>query len=123
MADIIRFFLQFSAQIKLYHWQSMTYSRHVASDSLFNSILPLIDEFIEVYQGKNQRIMVPKDTSLPLFNLTDSNILEYLESFKSFLVEDIPVVLDNMTNSDLLNIRDEMLGLINKTIYLFSFTD
>lgn len=51
-------------------------------------------------------------------NLEDFKV--HLKQFKQFLMIDIPQQLndDEMKNTDLLNIRDEMLAITNKTLYL-----
>jgi hypothetical protein len=120
--SIVGKFLEFSSQIKLYHWQTKVYARHKASDKLYNNINPLIDQFIEILQGKYQtRVSLQKSENGQIKNLDDDDIIFYLQNFKEFLVEDLPKSLDqDMKNYDLLNIRDEMLALINQSLYLFS---
>lgn len=115
-SGILEIFLQFTAQIKLYHWQTKNYSRHKASDELFGKIQDLIDSFVETYQGSYERIYLKKDTKIPLYNLTDNDIRNYVIEFRDFLMDD----LDNIKNSDLLNIRDEILATLNQTLYLFT---
>lgn len=117
--SLIEIFLQFPAQVKLYHWQTKKYSRHKASDSLFTDIQELIDQFIETYQGKYSRIFLEKDTSIPIYNLNDRDILTYLTEFRNFLEKDIYDIIGNR-DTELINIRDEMLSLINQTLYLFT---
>jgi len=80
----------------------------------------LVDQFIETYQGKYKRVMVKSKAYIPIFNLDDKKILDYLSDFKEFLLVDLEEQLDNMKNSDLFNIRDEMLSKINQTLYLFT---
>lgn len=120
--SIVGKFLEFSSQIKLYHWQTKVYSRHIASNDLYIKIGVLIDTFIETLQGKYQnRISLNKSENGQIRNLDDDDIIFYLQSFKEFLVEDLPKLLDqDMKNYDLLNIRDEMLSTVNQTLYLFS---
>jgi hypothetical protein len=117
--SLIEIFLQFPSQVKLYHWQTKKFSRHKASDSLFSCIQELIDQFVETYQGKYTRIFLENDTSIPIYNLNDRDIVTYLTEFKTFLEKDIYDIVSNR-DSDLINIRDEMLSLINQTLYLFT---
>ena len=42
MAGLVHDMLELSAQIKLYHWQTKSYARHKASDSLFSEMNDLI---------------------------------------------------------------------------------
>lgn len=117
--SLIEIFLQFTSQIKLYHWQTKKYSRHKASDSLYEKIQSLIDTFVEAYQGKYERVYLTNTTTLPIYNLDDIDIVEYVNEFGKFLKTDIFEAIQD-SDTELLNIRDEMLSLINQTLYLFT---
>lgn len=117
--SLIEIFLQFPSQIKLYHWQTRSYPRHKASDDLFSGIQSLIDQFVETYQGKYQRIFLRNEGKIPVYDLTDNDIIKYIGEFKSFLQNDIFQVISE-NDTDLVNIRDEMLSLLNQTLYLFT---
>ena len=122
MANIVHDFLEFSAQVKLYHWQTKVYARHVASDKLFGEINELIDKFVEIYIGKNGRPTLPTtQRSLKLDNLSDEDMVKYLQKWIRYLQDKLPEMLDKK-DTDLINIRDEMMGLINNTLYLFTFS-
>ena len=110
---IIQFFT-LQHQIKVLHWQTKSYARHKAYDDVYSSLGDLIDEFVEVYMGKYGRVefnggegsITLKNTdTLQLNNFLNSNISEKLKSDK---------------DSDLLNLRDEMMGEINKLKYLLT---
>ena len=47
--------LQFQVFIKIYHWQTKTYSRHIASDKLYDSISNKIDLIVESLQGEQKK--------------------------------------------------------------------
>ena len=44
----IHFFFTMREQIKLYHWQTHSYSRHKATDEVIENLDKNIDEFVEV---------------------------------------------------------------------------
>ena len=124
MADLIKFFFELQHQIKLYHWQTASFAQHTATDQLYIALLPLIDQFLEIYQGKYGKISLPLQASqitVIVQQLAELNMITYLKKVVSYLnaLSDAQLVKQNDT--DLLNLRDEMVGLINKTIYLFSF--
>ena len=122
MAELIHDFLQLQAQIKLYHWQTKSYSRHVGSDKLSSSLAGTIDKFVEVYIGKYDRPMLKGPTSmLRLENKTDSSIIDYINNWILYLEKTLPSMLSK-NDTDLLNIRDEMLGDLNQTKYLFTLS-
>lgn len=125
MSKILNHLVAFQTQIRLYHWSTRSYSRHIASGNLYASLDKLIDRFIETLQGilPGQRIKYNTITiNFSLHNLTDDLVNDVLEDFSNFLTSDIDDFLKGKENqtSDLKNIRDEMLGLIHQNQYLFT---
>jgi len=122
IGDITFQFLYIINQMKIYHWQTKVYARHIASDSLIQSLLEKTDKFLETMQGsENKRILLnSKNSTIQLKNESDTSILKVLKSFKDWLEYKLPGYLTE-ENSDLMNIRDDILGDVNKTIYLFTF--
>jgi DNA-binding ferritin-like protein len=116
---IIQFFT-LRQQIKLLHWQTKSYARHKAYDDIYHSLGDLVDKFVEMYMGKYGRVefnggegsITLKNTdTLELNNFLNSNI-DWLKSLNDKLKSD--------KDSDLLNLRDEMMGDINKLKYLLT---
>jgi hypothetical protein len=103
-------------QFRVFHWQTESHAQHVAFGSAYESLDELIDEFVEVYQGKNGIVKPNEGFKIKLENL-DNNPSEMIDVFIEFLQNDLPEELEEK-DTDLLNIRDEMLGLLNKTKYL-----
>jgi hypothetical protein len=119
--------MTFLDQIKLYHWQTKIYSRHKATDDLHSELSRLVDNFIEtlhgiiIYKHNNYRIKLFNNTSIILNNLNDTDGLILLSNIKIYLESnDLKRIINN--NSDLLNIKDEMLNVINKFTYLFTLS-
>jgi len=120
--------LTINNQIRLYHWQTLLHPRHLASGELYSNFDELVDKFIEALQGRialetqnaNFRIMLNnKFNKINLQNYNDSDGILLLSNVKVYLESnELLAVINNY--SDLLNIRDEMLALVNKTIYLFT---
>lgn len=111
-------------QLKFYHWAGTDlYSRHVASDSLTNSLTDKLDKFIEIMQGGENKKLILSKTSIIFTVETDASILKLLENFKIWLTNILPTLLNpTRQNTDLLTIRDDILGDINKTLYLFTLS-
>jgi len=122
MSKILQYFFYYQNLIKVFHWQTNKYSQHVASDQLYNSLQTLIDQWVEVYQGKYQTLTFDEDkVNVPLRNVDLDDLKLHLTQFKTFLMRDIPKFLGDdkeMKHTDLYNIRDEMLAITNKTLYL-----
>jgi hypothetical protein len=113
--------LAYHNMIKVYHWQTRSYAQHKATDKLFNTMIELIDKFVEELQGSwGVRINLQDKTEIPLTNMSDSNFKEVLGTFKNWLSYEVPKYL-RPEDTDLTNIRDEIIGAINQCLYLLSF--
>ncbi len=110
--------------IKLYHWKTYSYSTHKATDELYTKFNENMDKFIEVLLGKTgMRIDLTNKKQIMLYDLSNTTqLINKVNSFKNYLVNlTNNKAIKVMTNSDLLNIRDEMLGDMNQFLYLLSF--
>ena len=118
-------FLEMLTTIKLYHWNTHSYSRHKATDELHEKLSELVDQFVEVMQGKmfspnrihsiNSEILAYTPETQP--KMVDK-ILFYIEK-----LQNLNTLFSTTKDSDLLNIRDEMLAHLNQFLYLFSFDE
>ena len=106
-------------QLRVFHWQTQkkvgSFAQHSAFGTAYEELDPLIDDFIEIYQGKKGVIMGRDGFVVKLKNLSD-NPESFVDSFISYLSENIPQALEE-SDTDLLNIRDEMLAILNQTKY------
>jgi DNA-binding ferritin-like protein len=119
-ADHIHFFLQLRTQIKLYHWQTRVYARHVATDKILEQLDTAIDTFVEVYLGKYGRNrLVGKNATITLHNLTEAGAVKHLQTAVKYLQKTLTKSLKE-GDTDLLNLRDEIVGQIHQLLYLFS---
>lgn len=115
----IQAFFHMLVNIKLYHWNTTNYARHKASDELHSSLSDLTDKFIEVYIGKYKRPEFKKSYNITVKELNDSTIIDILQEYVKFLKYEVTKNLKD-NDTDLLTLRDEMLIIINKTLYLFT---
>jgi hypothetical protein len=118
--ELITFFFKLSNSLKLYHWKTGSYSRHVSSGTLFDRVIETTDTFMEIYFGKYGKGSISSvDCSADL--LSDSEIISFLKEAIMFLKDLVKNGYLKESDTDLLNIRDELVGEINKTFYLFTF--
>jgi hypothetical protein len=110
--------------VKLFHWKTHSYPTHKATDDLYSKLNENIDHFIEVLLGKTGvRTDLTSQKNIRLMDLSSQEELKReVGSFKGYLV----ALNDNkgmqqMSNTDLYNIRDEILGDLNQFLYLLSF--
>jgi DNA-binding ferritin-like protein len=116
MHTILKKMLTFRNNIKNYHWKTHSYSRHKATDKLVELLDEKIDRFVETFMGsRNER--PKKNFDLPIQNYNDNQIIEYVQEFKIWLIENLTKMLYDY-ETDLLNIRDEILGDLNRFLYL-----
>lgn len=131
IADHILCFLELLNTIKIYHWSTLSYPTHKATDELHTKLSELVDSFIEIYighcarggQGSGTGAGVPafrfkseKDASI------DFCLCKSPDAFCKVLDDNI-VHLEGLTDklngyTDLVNIRDEMVGALAQALYL-----
>ena len=122
--DVTVRFLEILIMVKLYHWKTSSYATHKATDDLYTNLNANIDKFIEVLLGKaGNRVNLMGKKSITLMDLNSPERLRAeINSFKSYLISitNSPAIR-LMSNTDLLNIRDEILGNLNQFLYLLTF--
>lgn len=116
--------------IKLYHWKTYSYASHKATDQLYARLNENMDRFMEILFGKSGiRMDLTETKKISLHDLySKEELVRNIDTIKAYFVslnERIDFSkdpeLEFMTNSDLLNIRDEILGDLNQFLYLLSF--
>ena len=122
---IVPTFLHMLNTVKLYHWKTMSFSTHKATDELYGSLNEKLDKFVEVMLGKKELGGRSKLLNVPMIKLSMySNIeafIKQIESYKSFLLAlSNDAVFSDLMNTDLLAIRDEILADFNQFLYLAS---
>jgi hypothetical protein len=108
--------------VKLYHWKTYSFSTHKATDELYGDMNTNVDAFVEVLLGKagTPRVNLVNTKSLPLYDFGSIGpFKQRIAEFKLYL-EHMSKCPTLMNDSDLLNIRDELLGNINKFTYLLT---
>ena len=119
IATNINFFLGLQAQLRICHWQTKGLGRHQAFGGLYGALDGLIDTFVETAMGKYGRFVLEDETkTIQMSNLSELEIKSFVNTVREALVQ-MTQTLDQ-SDTDLLNIRDEMLGELNKTSYLLT---
>lgn len=120
MSDFVLFFFDLTNNIKLYHWTTTSFARHKGADNLFEEITDLGDKFMETYMGKYGRPSTSeRSAKIALKPLTDKTVVEYLRQRHKTLREELSKSLKE-EDTDLINIRDEILAKLSQTLYLFT---
>ncbi len=122
--EITVVFLEMLLMVKLFHWKTTSYATHKATDDLYTKLNANIDSFIEVLLGKSGfRTDLMSNKSIRLVDLSSAESLKReIEAFKGYLVSlNDNKAMKQMSNTDLYNIRDTLLGDMNQFLYLLTF--
>ena len=120
LSSNVNFLLQTQTQIKILHWQTKGYARHQAFGETYSNLDVLIDDFVEIYMGKYGRFSLSEnEKKISIDNLTELDLTAFMKTVKSELIG-TSNDLSKDKDTDLLNLRDEMLGLFNKLSYLLT---
>ncbi len=117
LSSNVNFLLGLQVQMKINHWQTKGYARHQAFGGFYDSLDDLIDTFVESAMGKYGRfVLEDENKTIQLNNLSELDMKGLIVTVRKAFVE---MDIDG-TDTDLLNIRDEMLGELNKLSYLLT---
>ena len=122
--EIAVVFLEMLLMVKLFHWKTSSYATHKATDELYTKLNANIDSFIEILLGKSgSRIDLMSHKQIRLVDLSSQESLKReVEAFKGYLVSlNDNKAMQSMSNTDLFNIRDTILGDLNQFLYLLTF--
>jgi DNA-binding ferritin-like protein len=103
-------------QLRMLHWGTNSYAEHKALGKAYEGLDDLIDTFVETWMGVHG-----KDLGSPKLDLrpyTPGSAEKLLDQAVQFFTTDLNAAIKS--NTDLTNIRDEMLGLIHRTKYLLT---
>lgn len=115
--EIVTHLLTIRNQVKLYHWQTKQFARHKATDDLTAALDTSIDAFVESYMGRYGRPSV--SGSIKLHNFSESAAKAFVAKETKYLETELPRKIGK-NDTDLLNIRDTILGDLTKVSYLFT---
>jgi len=117
----VHFLLLLRNQLKLYHWQTRVYARHIATDKVLEELDELIDQYVEVYMGKYGRPkLTGADAVIHLHNLSEAGASKLLSASVKHLLGPFVKHLNKDKDTDLINIRDEMVAHLHQLSYLFT---
>jgi hypothetical protein len=121
MENLVSTLLGFVSQIHVFHWLTTSYAQHQALGGLYDGIHDLSDQFMEVYMGKYGRTFGNSSASIISYDVSD--VIETIKGFEGFLISLTGQFSEfSESDTDLLNIRDEMLALVHKTQYLLTLS-
>jgi DNA-binding ferritin-like protein len=123
---IVKYMLQMLITVKLYHWNTLSFSVHKATDDLYGELNTLIDQFVEILLGKadninkknKHNVLDIKSVNTKIY-MDNGGFKKEIDAYKNFMIG-LSSVFNHRENSDLLNVRDEILATLNKMSYLLT---
>lgn len=98
------------------HFQSLSYSQHMALGAYYDEVSDLVDKFVEAFQGKYGLLTKYQSD----YQLPDNNPVTYL----TYLKEEVATLRRASgfpQDSELQNEVDNIANLINTTLYKLRF--
>lgn len=111
--------VQIQNQFRFLHWQTMGDAKHKAYGKMYENLDSLIDDFTEAMMGKYGRPQFESEFAIMFQDLSALSVQSFLDGITEFLVG-MSDQLDSRYDTDLINLRDEMLLLTNKLKYLLT---
>jgi len=116
---IVTTLLNVQNQYRIYHWQTKSFSHHKAFGKIYELLDESIDELLETYFGKYGRAYATANFNLTLNNLKDGSGVTLANQTIDYLMNDFPKSI-KQTDTDLLNLRDGIVGNLNRLKYLLT---
>ena len=111
ISTLVPILFKYQLLLKLYHWQTLLYARHKASDELYDHFTDFMDQLVEYGTSNNRLVIQPQEIYIQ--NMTDDNAISFLEELYS--------IIKSISTKDkgIRARRDDLLGYIHQAIYLF----
>ena len=120
-SELVNYFLEILMIIKVYHWRTYSYSEHKATDELYEKLNEYIDHFVEVMLGKKGNRLIMKGKMIKFTDpSTKKELIKIIYDYRILLEFKINNYIDILIDTDLLTIRDDLLGSLNQFLYLLT---
>lgn len=117
--ELILKLVQIQLQWRFLHWQTFGDAKHRTYGKIYEELDGLIDTFTEAMMGKYGRPEFDPEFSIMFQDIKSLTIQDFVDGITEFLVS-FTDQLDSRYDTDLLNLRDEMLLVINQSKYLLT---
>lgn len=117
VTDFISVLLGSREQAHIFHWQTRSFAQHLALEGYYTGIVPLVDAYVEAFQGKYGMLtgFSPKQE---LVDVDMDTILTTFDDLEAFVASRSPFL---PADADLVNIHADILNLIHATQYKLKF--
>lgn len=115
---MVLFLFELQLGTKMYHWQTTSYANHKATDKLLGKLADLVDGFLEKYFGLFGRPVLRSGSNISVENMNKAKFLKLVNAADEYFRGPMGKLISK--NSELMNIRDEMLAELDQTKYLLT---
>ena len=117
--EIILKLVQIQNQFRFLHWQTFGDAKHKSYGKIYENLGGFIDDFVEAMMGKYGRPEFESEFMISFQDISSLSVQNFVDGITEFLVG-MSDQLDSRYDTDLLNLRDEMLLQLNKLKYLLT---
>lgn len=112
--------LYFQINLKIYHWNTRSYARHLASSDLVDEVEKFTDTFVECMQGILKEKMPFEGGKITFASTATEEDGEVLvRELDDFLVSELMPMLEQAREDSLLNRAQELREHVIRTMYKF----
>jgi hypothetical protein len=111
-AKLISYLFHSRTQTHIFHLQTQSFAEHMALNTYYDGIVPLIDGIVEAYQGKYGIIKGYSN-----FNLMEYNNAQQVIAYLDALCKAIYATYENIEDTYIQNLLDGITELVKSTIY------
>ena len=111
LSTLVPILFQYQLLLKLFHWQTLSYAHHKASDELYDRLTDFIDNLVEYGTSESRLSIQPQQIQIQ--NMADENAIPFLEN--------LCAIVERISTKDkgIRARRDDLIGYIHQAIYLF----
>lgn len=95
------------------HWKTRSYAQHQALGEFYDNFADKLDELVESYQGREGLIVIPE---MSFHKEADPVVM--IKTMRRFLDENRDIMC---SYREIQNQIDEIIGIMNKTLYKLQF--
>jgi len=120
---ILKCMLETLASIKLYHWNTFSYATHKATDDIHESLSGNMDKYAEILLGKSDGKYRINMRDFKTLNVSSVGNNKEMTNRVKKLISDLNKFHQGLKGdeySDVNNVRDEIVGDLNKFLYLLT---
>ena len=111
-AKLISYLFHSRTQAHIFHLQTQSFAEHMALNTYYDGIVPLIDGIVEAYQGKYGIVKGYSN-----FNLMEYNNVQQVVAYLDALCKAIYATYGSIEDTYIQNLLDGITELVKSTIY------